>query len=180
MLATQRSASRIRSRSHSRSSLCLREWRSTTDEPTTFTILRPGDEVIISPQPMQRLDGFREETWTRKQWADYIRMMTHVEVARRGTKSVALASYVVQWEGLAIGFATLTEEAGPSLISITRRVRQVIESIPDVRRFQMTVRADFEQGNRWARMLGCESEGILRSYGKNGEDHVMYARLFER
>ena len=47
-------------------------------------------------------------------------------------------------------------------------------------RVEFTVRADFEKGHRWAKMLGFTVESpLLRAYGPLGEDHVGYVRFNE-
>lgn len=43
-------------------------------------------------------------------------------------------------------------------------------------RLQATVKADFDRGLRWMRALGFEIEGVLRGYGMDGSDYVMFAR----
>jgi hypothetical protein len=36
---------------------------------------------------------------------------------------------------------------------------------------------NFEPGHRWARMLGFEQEGLMRAFGHDGSDMVMYSRV---
>jgi RimJ/RimL family protein N-acetyltransferase len=48
-----------------------------------------------------------------------------------------------------------------------------------IRRIQMTVRADFPRGLRFAEFLGFEKEGIMKSYGKDGADYILFARVFQ-
>ena len=35
----------------------------------------------------------------------------------------------------------------------------------------------FEPGHRWATMLGFEREGLMRAFGQDGSDMVMYSRI---
>jgi hypothetical protein len=44
-------------------------------------------------------------------------------------------------------------------------------------RLQITIRNDFKEAERWAIGLGYRFEGILRGYGTDGSDYLMYARV---
>ena len=44
-------------------------------------------------------------------------------------------------------------------------------------RIEMTVDHEFEQGHRWAKLLGFEWEGLMRKYNPNGMDCDLYARV---
>ncbi len=45
------------------------------------------------------------------------------------------------------------------------------------RRVQMTVRSDFLCGWKWAKALGFQSEGIMRKYGPDGTDYILFSRV---
>jgi hypothetical protein len=66
------------------------------------------------------------------------------------------------------------------MIPLTRRIRKAMDDAEGVRRFQMSVRADFGPGIRWAKLLGFEPEGVLSKYGPDGADHILYAKVYER
>jgi L-amino acid N-acyltransferase YncA len=46
------------------------------------------------------------------------------------------------------------------------------------RRLQAFVLCGFEAGKSFAEYFGFEREGIVRKYGPNGEDMILYARVF--
>ncbi len=46
-----------------------------------------------------------------------------------------------------------------------------------VHRLQMVVRADFLVGQKWAESLGFEAECVMKKYGPNGDDYVLFARV---
>jgi hypothetical protein len=48
---------------------------------------------------------------------------------------------------------------------------------PHAHRAQCEAAVDNDVSRRWLEALGFENEGVLRSYGKNGEDFVQYARI---
>lgn len=45
------------------------------------------------------------------------------------------------------------------------------------RRIDAVVRQDFPEGHRWARMLGFQAEGLMRSFDPLGLDYQMYSRI---
>lgn len=47
----------------------------------------------------------------------------------------------------------------------------------EMRRLQSTCRADIETHIRYLEYMGFEREGLLRRFGRNGEDYIMYARV---
>ncbi len=46
-----------------------------------------------------------------------------------------------------------------------------------LRRVQMTVSGSFVTGCRWAKSLGFTPEGVLKAYGTDGSDYVMFGRV---
>lgn len=47
-----------------------------------------------------------------------------------------------------------------------------------VKRYQSVCTARFEKAQRWFDFLGFQKEGTLRSFGEDGEDYHIYARVF--
>jgi len=70
----------------------------------------------------------------------------------------------------------LDRRTGRHMPWITKQVSAYLQKV--VGRVELTVRADFPQGQRWARMLWFELETpLLRQYGHDGADHVGYVRI---
>lgn len=95
-----------------------------------------------------------------------------------GGRPVFCGGTIQLWPGRHMAWAGVSSEAGPYMKFITREARWIVEQADG--RVELTVRADFESGHRWARMLGFDVEnppGLLRRYGVDGEDHVAYVRL---
>lgn len=77
------------------------------------------------------------------------------------------------------GWALLAEDSKPYSKSIIRAVDLFIRNFFEVDaadRFQATVKLNFKEGHRFAKLLGFEPEGILKQYDC-GEDYMMYARI---
>lgn len=128
----------------------------------------------------QRLDGFGVERYGILQWEALLRLSTVAECATRNGAPVCVAGMSEPWPGMAIVWATVGRESGPSMIPIMRRIVRTMQSRTHVRRFQTTVRLDFLQGHRWAAMLGFRPECTMERYDQHGQPHVLYARIFER
>lgn len=72
--------------------------------------------------------------------------------------------------------ALFAADAGPWMLAIVRAVRAWLDRQP-ARRIAMDVREDFAAAHRFARLLGFQAEGLMRAYGPNGENHMLYARI---
>lgn len=95
-----------------------------------------------------------------------------------GNKCLGAAGVIQVFPHRAMAWALLSRHIGPHMRPATKKVRQFLALSP-IPRIEMTVRADFEQGHRWAQLLGMklETPEPLRMYGANGEDEMLYARV---
>lgn len=82
---------------------------------------------------------------------------------------------IATWIGMGTLWAFVAQDAGSYFVRLDRCVRRLIE-IPKLRRIEASTEVDFSQGCRWLEILGFQSEGVMRKYGPNGEDHMRYAR----
>lgn len=89
---------------------------------------------------------------------------------------IAIAGTVQQWPGRHMAWAYLPLSTGRHMLCLTRGVREKLAPLDG--RIEMTVRADFPAGIRWAKMLGFEIETpLLRRFGPQGEDHIGFVRI---
>ncbi len=93
-----------------------------------------------------------------------------------GDAVFACAGLIPQWEGRAVAWALIAAEAGRSMIGIHKAVGRAMR-LHAYRRIETAVASDFEQGHRWARMLGFEREGLMKRYTPDGRDCHLYARV---
>ena len=89
---------------------------------------------------------------------------------------IACAGIATQFAGMGTMWAILAQDSGPYFVRLHRCGKRLMESL-GLRRIEATTEADFAPGCRWLEMLGFQSEGRMRSYGLNGEDHIRYARV---
>lgn len=89
---------------------------------------------------------------------------------------VACGGTLLQWPGRHQAWMYMNEGTGPHMLPLTKAVARALGGVKG--RVEFTVRADFAQGHRWARLLGFEVETpLLKGYGPEGEDHVGYVRF---
>lgn len=93
-----------------------------------------------------------------------------------GEKIIAVFGFTRIFEHVYEGWSILSEDIKKIPVTVVRIARIAIRTLK-ARRIQMTTRFDLECGKRWARLLGFEQEGILRKYGPDGADHILYARV---
>lgn len=83
-----------------------------------------------------------------------------------------------QWPGRHMSWAYLNKHSGRHMCMVVRFARKAIRA-PQCR-IDMTVRADFLAGHKFAKMLGYRVETPwMESYGPEGEPHVGYVFLPE-
>ena len=85
---------------------------------------------------------------------------------------------VEQWEGRALVWAVLSEDARKHLLALTRVARAYLYTSP-FRRIEAAVDAHFRMGCRWAHLLGFELETPrpMPNYFANGNSAYLYAHV---
>jgi hypothetical protein len=117
-----------------------------------------------------------EEALREMRTTDYLEMRTVVI----NNMPAAIVGVYNPRDGYATTFAAITDLIQSEPIAFHKTViallgEQILKR--KLRRVEITVKHDFEQGKKWAESLGFEQEGLLRKYGPNGEDYFMYARV---
>lgn len=89
---------------------------------------------------------------------------------------VACGGTMEQWHGRHQAWMYLNVKSGKHMVLVTKAVLKNLKKITG--RVEFTVRSDFEQGHRWAKVLGFSVETPrLQAFGPAGEDHVGYVRF---
>ena len=115
-------------------------------------------QAAVPVEVIERLEG--HGSWTGL-WRD---------------EPIVVAGLVPQWPGRHIAWAYFARGTLRHLPWISERVMEKLAEVKG--RVELTVRADFRAGHRWAKRLGFEVETPrLRAYGPEGEDHVGYVRI---
>lgn len=94
-----------------------------------------------------------------------------------GCSVVACGGLAEQWATRATAWSLISEDVtGHKFARLHKMVLRFLAS-QDYPRIEMTVDHDFEQGHRWARLLGFRWEGLMKKYNPNGSDCDLYARV---
>jgi hypothetical protein len=95
-----------------------------------------------------------------------------------GDTPVGCAGVINVWQGRGICWAYLSASlSSHRFLEVHRAVSRFLETCY-VQRLEMTVDCDFEQGHRWAEMLGFEMEAErMQAYRPDGGDCALYARV---
>jgi hypothetical protein len=89
---------------------------------------------------------------------------------------IICAGTIRQWPGRYVAWACIATGTLRHMPWITEEVLKNLATVSG--RIEMTVRADFPAGQRWAKRLGFEIETpLMRAYGPRGEDHVGFVRV---
>lgn len=93
-----------------------------------------------------------------------------------GNDVVCCAGVIAQHPLRAIAWAVVSKDAGTHFVQLTKAIKRFLE-LTGYKRIETAVSTDFEQGHRWAKLLGFEREGTMKSYAPNGDDYDLYARI---
>lgn len=132
----------------------------------------PADLLLIALQPHQRALSAEVAT---PNYAEQLAAHGEAFTVAVDGEIVAVIGLIHQWDGCARAYAFLGENAGRSMMQITRQVRAYLAKCT-TRRIEAAVQDDFAAGHRWARILGFKTEGWMRKYW-NEHDALLYARV---
>lgn len=82
-----------------------------------------------------------------------------------------------QWEGRYILWAVLSKAASKHMVRATKIARRMIALQEEDCRLEAIVRSDFDQGHRWAHMLGLQWHHHEEKFLPGGFDADIYVRL---
>ena len=81
------------------------------------------------------------------------------------------------WPHRAVAWALIGIDVGTAMVAVARFFRNVAASFP-VERIEITVDCDFDNGHRFAELLGFKLEARrMVKYGHGGRDMALYARV---
>lgn len=89
---------------------------------------------------------------------------------------IAALGVIPQWKHRAIAWGLIGDEAPRHFIALHKAVSRFLR-MTEYRRIETSVSTDFEEGHRWARMLGFVNEGTMRAFTPDGRDCDLYARV---
>tara|TARA_B100000470_G_scaffold200007_1_gene171383 strand:- start:172 stop:639 length:468 start_codon:yes stop_codon:yes gene_type:complete len=84
------------------------------------------------------------------------------------------------WDGLGEAWVLPSTTVQNHKRMFVKLIRENMERMGDefaFRRIQATARADAPKARRFLEFLGFEREGLLRAYGPDGADHILFAKI---
>jgi len=100
----------------------------------------------------------------------------HSYTAMADGRPIACAGLAEQWEGRALAWALIGQDAGPHFVRMVRGMRRALD-MSQWRRIEAQVDAEFVEGIRLAVMLGFEVESKMRAFTTEGRDAFMFVRI---
>lgn len=107
-------------------------------------------------------------------------VLTQAVTVMHGEKPVAIFGAFLFVPGVLHLWGLISDDVKEKPLAFHGLVRDLLhyyEKKNGARRLQMDVKADFIEGQKWARALGFQYEGTMKRYGANGEDFHLYARV---
>lgn len=139
-----------------------------------FLPFKAGHLTYLTPQSAQR----REHALLLKSGA--------VEALEGGVslsgwasnKCVGAAGLIHVRDHRAVAWMILSEDIGRCMLPVAKKIRRVLAQVP-YQRIELTVADGFEEGKRFAELVGavCETPEPMKFFGAEGRDEYMYAIL---
>lgn len=136
------------------------------------TIIRPliaSDVLALDLQPCQAIEPGTVDLAYGEQVAAGGMAWT----AERDGRIIGCGGLLEMFPTQALAWALFSQPIGGAMTAFTRQARR---AIADSRwpRIEALVRADFAEGLEWAALIGMRQAAVLRRWGPNGTDHVLF------
>jgi hypothetical protein len=130
-------------------------------------------EIALQPHQQHLGAALREQGW-----AEQVSAAGPCWTALADAQPIACAGFQDCWEGRAIAWAILADQAGRHMPALTRAVRRALASHP-AERIEAQALVGFAPAARWARLLGFVPEAVLRKFHQ-GRDYQAFVLIKER
>ena len=117
-----------------------------------------------------------------RKYALYLQQMGMSFTAFASNKPIAAGGIYLPWENVAEGWDMATHEVWNYKLAIARHFKKktdVLIETNNIKRLQTSVKADFWHGQKFAKWMGFEREGLMKNYGPDGSDYIRYARIIK-
>lgn len=97
-------------------------------------------------------------------------------------KPVFSAGVAIPWKGFGEAWMLMSKDAHKYPLSVYRHVRNMLNAIIEdnnLHRVQATIADGQPYLVKWIERLGFKREGLLRKFGPDGSDFILYARVRE-
>ena len=86
------------------------------------------------------------------------------------------------WPGVAEAWMITSIEFANISVTVTRAAIRYFDKVAienKLKRLQITVNVENDLAMRWAKVLKFTPEGVMKHYGSDGADHMMFARIYK-
>ena len=84
------------------------------------------------------------------------------------------------WNGVGDAWFLGTNMIFDHPLKVTKIVKKYLNELMNLNSFhrvQAYVRHDWEDAQRWIKVLGMQVEGVVRKYSPDGRDHILFSRV---
>jgi len=84
------------------------------------------------------------------------------------------------WDGVGDAWFVGSNSIYDYPITVTKLVKKILNELMDLNGFhrvQAYVRHDWEDAQRWIKVLGMQNEGTVRKYSTDGRNHILFAKV---
>jgi hypothetical protein len=141
-----------------------------------FRPMLAGDAVLLELQPSQHHELGRYHAAYSLEEGEELAENGDAWTAHRGSTIVTIAGFRELFPGHAVVWASLSADVGRDHLPITRFARKQIAN-SRFRRLEAIVEAGDDRAVAWAKLVGLNPVHLLRGYGPEGHDHILFERI---
>lgn len=139
-------------------------------------LFKPGDFTGIIPKEVYKddVDALKRCEQTATQGLTFAHTFTIDE------KPVGIMGVTVLRAHIAELWAFLSDDVKKHPVAFHKQCKELLDTYfveLNVPRFQCYVLSDFCVGNRWLQILGFQREGLLRKFGADGKDYIVWSKV---
>ena len=115
-----------------------------------------------------------------KKYAYYLKEVGMSFTGLVNDKPIAAGGVFTLWDGVAEGWVLATKDIYKYPIFCAKHIKNRTEMLiknNKIKRLQTSVKVDCEMAIRFAKWLGLNPEGVMKSYGPDGADFIRFARI---
>ena len=146
----------------------------------------PKLQLLVSPFEVDDLNQFTPQAQqlgvsevSHETYARYLMDNGDAFTVRRPDgRIVCVLGLLDQWEGRALAWAIMAHDAGDRMLPLSRAIRAYLARSKH-RRLEAYIDEGFQQGHRWAALLGFHNETPrpMQGFYPNGNAAYLYARV---
>lgn len=139
-------------------------------------IVVPFEAAHLQLLALQEKQLHFQPLFARPEYGSWLEKSGPAFSAAVGDEIIASLGITPQWENRAVAWGLIGKQARRHFVPLTKAIMRFLE-LCEYRRIETPVDVGFEEGDRWAMMLGFKREGTMRAFMPDGRDCHLYARV---